>query len=119
MGLDLARLQAPPDGFDPQTFDPAERALLDGFGPQCPEAALRFWCAKRALGKALGAGEAPSLRAARVRWADARADELHVEAGPDLHPALPPDRPVRYRIRTACHDGLVVATTLREQVAGP
>ncbi|HEY6359576.1 MAG TPA: acyltransferase domain-containing protein, partial [Vicinamibacterales bacterium] len=73
VGIDIEQLSTRTDGYATAAFAPHERQLvsaLDDEGRR--EWHLRMWCAKEAVGKALGRGLAPGLGALRVT--EARLD---------------------------------------------
>jgi phosphopantetheinyl transferase len=74
VGIDLERLSDRRGGFDRLAFTPPEQALLGHVPPdERLEWNLRLWCAKEAVGKALGRGFANGLHSIRVT--DARFDD--------------------------------------------
>lgn len=57
IGIDVERLRTLPESFEEVAFGEEERALLQGVhGAERTERVLRLWCAKEAVGKALGTG---------------------------------------------------------------
>lgn len=57
LGVDIERVRTQPAGFEAQAFVPEEIALLDSLPPDDrDEWVIRLWCAKEAVGKALGRG---------------------------------------------------------------
>ena len=81
LGIDIETLRRPLDGFEPVAFAPAEQSLLHALDDDGrKEWALRLWCAKEAVGKALGVGLAPGPRALLVREVDTASGATRVEA---------------------------------------
>jgi phosphopantetheinyl transferase len=60
IGIDIEHLSQRPPGFAEAALNEDERGLLSGVEPErADEWLLRSWCAKEAVGKALGSGMAP------------------------------------------------------------
>jgi phosphopantetheinyl transferase len=60
IGIDIEHLSPRPAGFAEVAHSEDERRLLEVIGPElADEWLLRSWCAKEAVGKALGSGMAP------------------------------------------------------------
>jgi malonyl CoA-acyl carrier protein transacylase/phosphopantetheinyl transferase len=115
VGVDIERIKPRGDGFEEIAFDDAERRLLDGFGPARDEGIARFWCAKEAVGKALGRGLIEGPRSLAVRTADVAAGKMGVVLGPALAEAFPELREVLLTAWTLREKDVVVATTFCER----
>lgn len=80
VGIDLESLTHRRDDFTPIAFGPDERSLLATLPPDlCQEWALRMWCAKEAVGKALGRGLSAGLLAFHVIRVAASSGIIEVE----------------------------------------
>jgi phosphopantetheinyl transferase/acyl carrier protein len=67
VGIDLESLTHRREGFEALAFSPDERGMLAALPPELrQEWALRMWCAKEAVGKALGRGLSAGLLAFHV-----------------------------------------------------
>jgi acyl transferase domain-containing protein/phosphopantetheinyl transferase len=102
VGIDVERLRSRPDGFMEAAFAPAELALLGGLAaPDLEEWALRCWCAKEAVAKALGSGLVGGPREVAVVAIDRERERITVERGEE-----------RLTAQSHRQDDLIVATTL-------
>jgi malonyl CoA-acyl carrier protein transacylase/phosphopantetheinyl transferase len=115
VGIDIESIVSREAGFEDIAFDESERGLLDEFADR-DEWIARFWCAKEAVGKALGRGLLGGPRGLIVRAADAASGLIEVELGNSLAEEFPALREVRVNAMTWREDDLVVATTLCEPV---
>jgi phosphopantetheinyl transferase (holo-ACP synthase) len=94
IGIDIEHLSQRPAGFAEMAHTEDERRLLEVIGPElADEWVLRSWCAKEAVGKALGSGMAPGRPEA---------------------PALVSLDPERQEVVVAVADRRLVAHTRRE-----
>jgi acyl transferase domain-containing protein/phosphopantetheinyl transferase len=67
VGIDIERISGRAEGFEAVAFGADERRLLSSLDEDGRrEWHLRLWCAKEAVGKALGRGLAPGIRALEV-----------------------------------------------------
>jgi phosphopantetheinyl transferase len=67
VGIDVERLSTRTEGYASVAFAPQERQLVSALDDEARrEWHLRMWCAKEAVGKALGRGLVPGLHAFRV-----------------------------------------------------
>jgi 4'-phosphopantetheinyl transferase EntD len=103
VGIDLERVGRMVPSAEESAFAPQERALLERFShEEGSEWTLRAWCAKEAVGKALGCGLAADPRSLRVVALDPRTGALTVAA------RVPPDAARSRRVSRR-----LVAHTLR------
>ena len=80
VGIDLESLARRREDFESIAFSPDERSLLDVLPPDLRrEWALRMWCAKEAVGKALGRGLSAGLLAFQIIRVDAASGTIEVE----------------------------------------
>jgi malonyl CoA-acyl carrier protein transacylase/phosphopantetheinyl transferase len=104
LGIDIETVRRRADELGAVAFTPAEQGLLDALDNDArKEWALRLWCAKEAVGKALGTGLAQGPRGIVVRSIDPASGSATVEAaGADVV------------AHTAREGELVVATAMVE-----
>jgi malonyl CoA-acyl carrier protein transacylase/phosphopantetheinyl transferase len=114
VGIDLERIRHREPGFEEIAFDAAERALLDRCGFERDEAIARLWCAKEAVGKALGRGLAEGPGSVTVRSLDADGT-ARAALGPLLAAAFPDCRVDLLVVYTVRDGDFVVATTFCER----
>jgi phosphopantetheinyl transferase len=80
VGIDLENLKQRREDFEIIAFRPEERQLLTALLPELrQEWALRMWCAKEAVGKALGRGLSAGLLAFEVTGADTGTGRIPVK----------------------------------------
>lgn len=80
VGIDLESLDHRRQNYEAIAFSPDERSLLAGLpGDLHEEWALRMWCAKEAVGKALGRGLSAGLLAFHITRADPATGTLDLE----------------------------------------
>jgi phosphopantetheinyl transferase len=112
LGVDVEERGPRPESFAATAFDAHERGLLAELDPEDLDAwALRLWCAKEAVAKAVGTGLLDGPGSVRVEAVERESGQvlalLHgslVLAAPDLA-----DTPVL--VATWADDTVVVATT--------
>jgi acyl transferase domain-containing protein/phosphopantetheinyl transferase len=106
VGIDLERLTARPGGFAQAVLTDRERPLLAGLAEDVTEEwQLRCWCAKEAVGKAVGTGLVPGTpEAPRVVAIDVARESVHVEASGR-----------RMIVPTRREETLIVATAIAEE----
>lgn len=82
LGIDIETLRHRPDELEAVAFAPPEQRLLHALDDEArKEWAIRLWCAKEAVGKALGVGFAQGPRGLVVREVDTASGAATVEAG--------------------------------------
>jgi 4'-phosphopantetheinyl transferase EntD len=80
VGIDLESLTHRREDFEAIAFSPDERRLLAALPPDLrQEWALRMWCAKEAVGKALGRGLSAGLLAFHITRAETASGVIEVE----------------------------------------
>ena len=80
VGIDLESLTHRREDFEAIAFSPDKRSLLAALPQDLHrEWALRMWCAKEAVGKALGRGLGPGLQAFHITRAAAASGLIEVE----------------------------------------
>jgi phosphopantetheinyl transferase len=111
VGIDIERVIRREPGFEEIAFDEAERRLLDGFEDR-DQWIARFWCAKEAVGKALGRGLLGGPRGLTVTGAEGESGLVEVTLGAPLTEEFPQRQGVPLVVTTYEEHGLAVATTL-------
>jgi len=80
IGIDLESLDQQREGFETIAFSPDERLWLAGMRKELRhEWALRLWCAKESVGKALGRGVSAGLQAFHVTDAEISTGVVQLE----------------------------------------
>lgn len=80
VGIDLESLRQGREGFEAIAFSPEERHMLDAMRQDLrPEWALRMWCAKEAVAKALGRGLSAGLQAFHITSTEIDTGVVQVE----------------------------------------
>jgi phosphopantetheinyl transferase len=119
VGIDVEYLRQREPGFADIAFSASERELLQGIAAAArAEWQLRAWCAKEAVGKALGTGLTHGPQGLAVTALDPAHGQISVELGPAMAAAHPDIAATPISVYTHREDDLVVATTLCEQ-GGP
>ncbi len=113
VGIDVELVAPREAGFEQIAFDDAERRLLADFADR-DEWIARFWCAKEAVGKALGRGMLGGPHGLAVHGANAETGAVEVTLGASLAEEFPELRGVPVSVTTRRENDLVVATTLCE-----
>jgi phosphopantetheinyl transferase len=113
VGIDIERVIPREAGFEEIAFNDAERRLLDRVENR-DEWIARFWCAKEAVGKALGRGLLGGPRGLTVSGADAGSGLVEVTLEAPLAEEFPQWQGVPLVVTTGEEEGLAVATTLCE-----
>ncbi len=117
VGIDIERIAPRGADFEQAAFDPAERQLIDQAPLERSEALLRVWCAKEAVGKALGVGlaEGPhTLRVRRVDWTFGRVGVMLAEVLAARFPQAAGQMLVAW---TSRHEHYAVALSFAEPAA--
>jgi malonyl CoA-acyl carrier protein transacylase len=114
-GIALHRLSARRTAATEDSFDPAERALLDTFGPDGGEWRERFLAARAALANALGPKLADDPRDIVIRKVDRATGRILAALGPRLLEAYPEYRLDLLAVHTVRDGELIVATTFCER----
>jgi phosphopantetheinyl transferase len=116
VGIDVERIRADRNGYAEVAFAPPERELVERMPAELRgEWQLRCWCAKEAVGKALGTGLTRGPQGLAVTAIDPGSGRILVELGPEMaadHPELATAPVVVHSLR---QEDLVVATTLCDQ----
>jgi phosphopantetheinyl transferase len=119
VGIDIESVRRPGKGFPDMAFDPEEQALLAS--PQRPEFeewCLRFWCAKEAVGKALGRGLPHLLRDLKVAEVNRETGMVSVVVANKLAKEYRYLAGTPIQAYTARTGELIVASTVIMEVSG-
>ena len=110
LGIDIERLDRRRGDYERAAFSDEERGRL-GSGPPDgrPERALRLFCAKEAVAKAIGRGMLGSPLNLRIAGFDDAVTRAEIEADGSLLRALPALRGQRLAAWIDAHDRLIVA----------
>ena len=117
VGIDLEQIEPRKESFERRAFDDVERRLLDSFGTRRDEGITRLWCAKEAIGKALGRELVEGPHSVAVRAVDPESGEVRVELGSALAEEFPELAGAALRVRTVRENDWIVATTLCEKAS--
>ena len=116
IGVDIERIRTQPDGFDEVAFLPEERAMLDSIEPMLrDEWAMRFWCAKEAVGKGLGRGVQEGPHAVAVLEMDVESGIVRACPRGKLAEEFPEYAEAGIIVYTSQEDGYAIAATLCEK----
>jgi phosphopantetheinyl transferase len=114
VGIDVERLSRRRGAFEEAAFTADERALLGEAGAGRDERALRLWCAKEAVGKALGRGLMGNPLNLEARSSDANLDTVRVALAGRLAREFPGLVGSSVTAFTGREGDLIVATALYE-----
>jgi len=118
VGIDLESLARRREDFESIAFSPDERSLLNELPPDLRhEWALRMWCAKEAVGKALGRGMSAGLLAFQIIRADASSGTIEVELRAGALSQFPQLRGKSLIVYTARESSFVFSAIIYQQGA--
>jgi acyl transferase domain-containing protein/phosphopantetheinyl transferase len=116
LGVDVQQIELRSPDFEGVAFTSQERSLLDSIGnPARQEWLTRFWCAKEAVGKALGRGLTHGPQSVIVKGLDAASGVLKVALGDRFAGEFPELVGVPMAVYTTRHRDFVIASTLCER----
>jgi phosphopantetheinyl transferase len=116
LGVDIQHIEPRSPDFEGFAFTLHECSLLDGVeNPDRHEWLTRFWCAKEAVGKALGRGLTHGPHSVIVKALDRAHGIVHVALGDRLAGEFPALAGVRMAVYTTRHRDFVIASTLCER----
>jgi phosphopantetheinyl transferase len=117
LGVDVQRMEPRSQDFEAIAFAPQERSLLDSIENSARQEWLtRFWCAKEALGKALGRGLIHGPQSVVVQAWDEASGVVQVALGEGLAGEFPELAGVFIAVYTTCRGDFIIASTLCERV---
>jgi phosphopantetheinyl transferase len=112
VGIDIEQLSTRSEDYATVAFAPHERQLVSGLDEEARrEWHLRMWCAKEAVGKALGRGLAPGLDALRVTEARFADGAIRLRLGDALEAEFPAVRR-RELVTSTTREGDYVASAI-------
>ena len=118
VGIDLESLARRREDFESIAFSPDERSLLAALPPDLRQQwALRMWCAKEAVGKALGRGLSAGLLAFQITRAETATGIVAVELRAGALVEFPQLRGKSLIVYTARESDFVFSTIIYQQGA--
>jgi len=118
VGIDLESLTRRREDFEAIAFSPDERRLLAALPPDSrQEWALRMWCAKEAVGKALGRGLSAGLQAFHITRADTASGMIEVELRDGALKQFPQLQGTSLAVSTAREPNFVFSAIIHQQGA--
>jgi acyl transferase domain-containing protein/phosphopantetheinyl transferase len=117
LGVDIERIRQHPAGFAEMAFQPEERAWLEMLDEkECAAWTTRLWCAKEAVGKALGHGLPGGPSNVVVEGADLTSGRVKLRLRGQLERLVPQLAGRAVVAYTSVVGDLVVASTVCEHV---
>jgi len=118
VGIDLESLTHRREDFEDIAFSPDERSLLAALPRDLRrEWSLRMWCAKEAVGKALGRGLSAGLLAFHITRAATTSGIVEVELRDGALEQCPQLRGKSLHVYTACESNFVFSSIIYQQGA--
>ena len=119
LGVDVEPIRRREQSFAQLAFTAEEQRLLAELeeAHEGEEWALRLWCAKEAVGKAIGHGLASGLHSIVARRVGAETGSVWLELAAGLSQQIPALDGQLIRARTALDDEAVVASVLNDRAA--
>ena len=114
-GIDIEVVELREAGFVDVAFDDRERELLAAIDDR-DEWITRFWCAKEAVGKALGRGLDGNPRSLAVRGYDFESGAVEVVLGTKLAEEFAELKDSLLAVSTRRDEELIVATTICQPI---
>jgi phosphopantetheinyl transferase/malonyl CoA-acyl carrier protein transacylase len=114
-GIDVERLSSRTEGIEQIAFNPDERDLLKTILPEGMEWPLRIWCAKEAVGKALGWGLPAGPRDLTARELDVEKGWVNLEVSGKLAKLFPQLTGKPLQASTLREGDLIVASAIYRQ----
>jgi acyl transferase domain-containing protein/phosphopantetheinyl transferase len=115
LGVDLRQIESPSPAFEGDAFTPQERSLLESIGESAHlEWLTRFWCAKQAIGKALGCGLRYGPQSVIVKALETNAEVVKVVLGDKFASEFPALAGTFIAVYTIRHRDFIIASTLCE-----
>jgi phosphopantetheinyl transferase/acyl carrier protein len=118
VGIDLESLTHRRQDFETIAFSPDERSLLATLSPDVRgEWALRMWCAKEAMGKAIGRGLSAGLLNFHITRADSASGFIEVELRHGALEQCPQLRGKSLAVYTALASNFIFSAIIYQQGA--
>jgi phosphopantetheinyl transferase len=116
LGVDVQQIEPRSVDFEEVAFTSEERGLLAGLDDDARQEWLtRFWCAKEAVGKAVGRGLIHGPRSVIVRAMDVAGEVVKVALGDRFADEFPDMAGVIMTVYTIRHGDFIIASTLCER----
>src|SRR5690606_29167228 len=116
LGLDVQLIEVRSPDFEEVAFSPHERRLLDSLGDTATaEWLTRFWCAKEAVGKALGRGLIHGPHSVIVQAVEGTGAIVKVTVSGKLAGEFPLLAGRSLAVYTMRHGNFIIASTLCER----
>jgi acyl transferase domain-containing protein/phosphopantetheinyl transferase len=116
LGVDVEQIEPRSPDFEEVAFTAYERSLLDGIGDgDRQEWVTRFWCAKEAVGKAIGRGLLHGPQSVLVQAAEGADGVVKVTIGDRFAGEFPALAGVLLTVYTMRHRDYIIASTLCER----
>jgi phosphopantetheine--protein transferase-like protein len=113
VGIDLENLARRSEDFEAIAFSPDERRMLAAIPRESrQEWALRMWCAKEAVAKALGRGFSIGIQAFHITGAETGSGVLQLELRDPALEHFPHLRGISIKAYTAREKDFVFSTTI-------
>ena len=113
VGIDLENLAQRREDFGAIAFDPDERGMLAALPPGWrQEWALRMWCAKEGVAKALGRGFSSGIQAFHIARAETGSGVMQLQLRDRALQHFPRLRGIPILAHTAREEGFVFSTTI-------
>jgi phosphopantetheinyl transferase len=112
IGVDVERLGTTREGFEIGAFTSEERGLLSQNGSLREEQAMRLWCAKEAVAKALGRGLMGGPRGLLAQRLDARKGIVELTVSGTMAKEFPELRGINLTAFTLREGDLIFASSL-------
>jgi len=118
VGIDLENLDQPRESFEAIAFSPDERDRLAAMPQELrQEWALRLWCAKEGVAKALGRGFSAGIQAFHITAAETGSGVVQLELRERALDLFPHLRLISIMAYTGREQDLVYSTTIQPQGA--
>jgi len=115
LGVHLHQIQSQRPEFEGDTFTPQERSLLESIEASARlEWRTRFWCAKEAIGKALGCGLRHDPQSVIVKAFETDGEVVKAVLGDKLASEFPTWADLSMAVYTVRHRDFIIASTLCE-----
>jgi phosphopantetheinyl transferase/acyl carrier protein len=116
VGIDLESLNHRRENYEAVAFSPDERSLLAGLPYELrQEWALRMWCAKESVGKALGRGLSAGLLAFHITGIESASGKVELELREGAIEQFPRLRGKSFTISTVRESSFVFSAMIYQQ----
>ena len=116
-GIDIEKITQRESGFLKIAFSRTELSLLAEIDPEMTEWVTRFWCAKEAVGKALGRGLIDGPRGVEIFHVEVESGILRVHLLNSMLEAFPEFAEKAITVQTSIEKKLAVASTVCQTVS--